>query len=392
MPERDRGGAVRTKAGLAVAVALIAFAAPGSAAETWLHPVLPQSVVKAAPPARRGARPARPAVAATPLPFPTALSGESSFVELTTGARFPEPGSAVDPGRIDRSFVRLGAGRPMPLTSAKADGPVTRLEATWAGQGLATLGILLAPEARTVEAAEFEAFLRDAGATAALAERTKKKETKKAARIVAVESARAFAGVLAPPRSASPADPAAGTDEPLGLPLEIVAGVPPLPLRAGTISAGLGLPRREARAGSRREGLRAGERRRRSSSRPTRTAVVSLPLENEGRLLLAAAAVRRTGKADRARGEVWKKADWEVQRSTLALLVLPRAPARPRRRRLRRRRPPLRRRRRAEARPLFLLSAGPRTPRARRAAPSRNVSSGGRSETTRNASRGKSKK
>ena len=32
-------------------------------------------------------------------------------------------------------------------------------------------------------------------------------------------------------------------------------------------------------------------------------------------------------KADRARGEAWKKADWEVQRSTLALLVLPRAPA-----------------------------------------------------------------
>jgi len=326
MPERDRGGAVRGTARPAVVAALLVLAGPGAAAETWLHPVLPQSVVKAAPPVRRGARPPRPAVAATPLPFPTTLSGESSFVELTTGARFPEPGSAVEPGRIDRSFVRLGAGRPMPLTSAKADGPVTRLEATWAGQGLATLGVLLAPEARTVGAAEFEAFLRDAGATAAIAERTKKKETKKAARIVAVEGARAFAGVLAPLRSASPADPAAGTDEPLGLPLEIVAGVPPLPLRAGTT-----LPVSVFLDGKPAPGavVRAYAPGREVPAVVTADAqgVVSLPLENEGRLLLAAASVRRTGKADRARGEAWKKADWEVQQSTLALLVLPRAPA-----------------------------------------------------------------
>ena len=158
----------------------------------------------------------------------------------------------------------------MPLTSAKADGAVTRLEATWAGQGLATLGVLLAPEARTVEAAEFEAFLRDAGATAALAERTKKKETKKAAKVVAVESARAFAGVLAPPRSAAPIDPAAGTDEPLGLPLEIVAGVPPLPLRAGTtLAASVFLDGKPA-PGAVVTGVRAGERRAGRRRSPTR--------------------------------------------------------------------------------------------------------------------------
>jgi hypothetical protein len=260
------------------------------------------------------------------MPFPTTLSGESSSVELTTGERFPEPGSAVAPERIERSFVRLGGGRPMPLTSGKADGPVTRLEATWAGQGLATLGVLLAPEARTVEAADFEALLRETGASAALAERTKKKETKKVARILAVESARAFAGVLALPRSATPVDPAAGSDEPLGLPLEIVAGVPPLPLRAGTtlpVSVfldGKPAPGAVVRAyapGSDAPAVWAADAH----------GVVSLSLEKEGRLLLATAAVRRTGKADRARGEVWKKADWEVQRSTLALLVLPRMPA-----------------------------------------------------------------
>jgi hypothetical protein len=259
------------------------------------------------------------------MPFPTAFSGESSFVELTTGERFPEPGSPVAPERIDRSFVRLGGGRPMPLTSAKADGAMTRLEATWAGQGLATLGVLLLPEARTVEAPEFEAFLRDAGATAALAERTKKKETKKAAKVVSVASARAFAGVLAPPRSAAPIDPAAGLDEPLGLPLEIVAGVPPLPLRAGTtLSASVLLDGKAAPGAVVRVYVPGSEE-------PVAVAadaqgVVLLPLEHEGRLLLAAAAVRRTVKADRARGDVWKKADWEVQRSTLELLVLPKAP------------------------------------------------------------------
>jgi hypothetical protein len=36
--------------------------------------------------------------------------------------------------------------------------------------------------------------------------------------------------------------------------------------------------------------------------------------------------VRRTEKADRARGEAWKKADWEVRRTSLELLVLPKAP------------------------------------------------------------------
>lgn len=326
MPEKVWSGAVRTKVGLALALAAAAFAAPGSAAETWLHPVLPQSVVKAAPPARRGARPSRPPATAAPLPFPSALSGESSFVELTTGSRFPEPGSAVAPERIDRSLVRLGAGRPLPLTSARVDGAVTRLEATWAGQGLATLGILLVPEARTVEAAEFEAFLREAGATAALAERTKKKETKKTARIVAVEGARAFAGVMAPPRSAAAVDPAAGTDEPLGLPLEIVVGVPPLPLRAGTtLSASVLVDGKPAPGAVVRAWMPGRDAP--SAVAADEHGAFALPLESDGRLLLAAASVRRTAKADRARGEAWKKADWEVQRSTLELLVLPRAPA-----------------------------------------------------------------
>lgn len=323
MPERVGSGSVRARVFLAIVLA--ALTSPGSAAEVWLHPVLPSTVVKAAaPPVRRGARPARPASSAPP--FPSAVSGDSSFVELTSGERYPEAGSAVPPERIDRSLVRLGEGRPMPLTSAKVDGSVTRLEATWAGQGLATLAVLLAPEARTVESGEFEAFLRDAGAAAAAVDRAKRKETKKPAKVVAVEAARAFAAVTAPPRSADPVDPAAGSDAPLGLPLEIVAGVPPLPLRAGSVlTATVLLDGQPAPGATVRAYAAEGEAPVTLAADPH--GVVTLPLEREGRLLLAAASVRRTTKADRAKGEAWRKADWEVRRATLELLVLPAAPA-----------------------------------------------------------------
>ncbi len=323
---RRRAGSGRTTAGLGLAGALaLAFAVEAPAAELWLHPVLPEAVLKPAPPARRGARPSRAPVPPRSAPFPTALSGESSFVELTAGERYPEPGAAVPPERIDRTFVRLGAGRPMPLTSPKADGPLTRLEATWAGQGLATLGVLLAPEARTVPAAAFETFLGEAGASEALATRQKKKETRKDAKVVAVESARAFAAVVAPPRSAVTADPAAARDEALGLPLEIVAGVPPLPLRAGGAFAGSVLLDGSPVAGAVVRAILPGAAAPVSVVADERGAF-TLPLEAEGRLLLAAASVRRTVKADRAKGEAWKKADWEVRRTTLELLVLPRPP------------------------------------------------------------------
>lgn len=310
----------------AAAAALLALAFPAAAGEAWIFPLLPKAPPAPAPTAapRRGARSPKPAP--TPAwPFPVAVAGESTFVELTTGDRYPEPGGPVPPERIDRSFVRLGDGRPMPLTGAKADGSRTRLEATWTGQGLATLAVLLQPEARTVEAAAFEALLAEAGAADAAALRAKKKETKKPARLVAVESARAFAGVVAPPRAVVTADPAEGRDEPLGLPLEVVVGAPPLTLRAGTplpatvLLDGRPLPGAVVRA------YAAGAAP--ASFSADAQGAVSIPLEKEGRLLLASASVRRTGKADRARGETWKKADWEVRRTSLELLVLPKAAA-----------------------------------------------------------------
>lgn len=324
MSERSRSGARASVAGLAALLAGLCLPAP--AVETWLHPVLPEAVVKPAPPARRGTRASRPVRAVPAPPFPTAVSGDSSFVELTTGETYPEPGRAVLPERIDRSFARLGEGRPMPLTSARVDGPVTRLEATWTGQGLATLAVLLVPEERTVEGAELDRLLAEAGAEAALAERRRKKRSGKPARVVAVESARAFAGVVAPPRAAVTLDPAQGRDEPLGLPLEIVAGAPPLPLRAGaSLPVTVLVDGRPAPGAVVRAHLPGGGEPAAFPADAGGTATV--PLERSGRLLLSAVSVRQTGKADRARGEIWKKADWEVRLTTLELLVLPKAPA-----------------------------------------------------------------
>lgn len=316
----------RTRSGIGTALGLLALSLPVAAGETWLVPILPpaSSAPGPTPPPKRGARPARPAPA---WPFPVAVAGESTFVELTTGERYPEPGNAVSPDRIDRSFVRLGDGRPMPLTGAKIDGSRTRLEATWIGQGLATLAVLLQPEARTAEATEFEAFLVEAGAADAAALRAKRKETKKSARLVAVECARAFAGVVAPPRAVATANPAEGSDEPLGLPLEIVAGAPPLLLREGTSLAAAVLLDGKPLPGAVVRAYAPGLDARRFTA--DAQGAVSIPLEKEGRLLLASASVRRTEKADRARGEIWKKADWEVRRASLELFVLPKAPAAP---------------------------------------------------------------
>jgi hypothetical protein len=322
----DGPGTRSLRRSLCLVLAFAAWAPGVTAAQTWLHPVLPEAVVKAAPPARRGSRAARAVPTVPARPFPTAVSGDSSFVELTTGDRYPEPGRPIPPERIDRSFARLGEGRPMPLTSAKTDGPLTRLEATWTGQGLATLAVLLSPEPRTVEGADFESLLREAGAEPVLSERARKKRSGKSARIVATESARAFAGIVAPPRSTVTADPAEGRDEPLGLPLEIVVGAPPLLLRAGAsipvsvLADGKPAPGAVVRAylpgGGEPVAVTADER-----------GNASVSLAAAGRVLLSTASVRQTGKADRARGEIWKRAEWEVHRTTLELLVLPKAPA-----------------------------------------------------------------
>lgn len=309
--------------GLAAGLSLVAAPAPG--ADTWLTPLPPAPSARPpaptpAPAAAKGKKPARPTPApAQAVPAGAFVSGDSGLVELTAGT-FPAGETAVPPERIDRTYVHLGAGRPMPLTGARVDGPRTRLEATYAGTGLAIVGAQLGTRAAEAQAAEFEALLAEAGATAAIEERKKRKETKKTARYVVTESARGHAGVVAAPRMPKGPELAQAADEALGLPLELVLGVPPLAVAAGREVRGTllldgkpvpNVPVRLVPAVG-------------PAAQPAVTAAdgtFRAHVETEGKLLLAAAVVRRTEKADRKRGEEWKKADWEVQRTSLLLSV-----------------------------------------------------------------------
>lgn len=306
-----------------LALALLAgLALPAPAEETWLTALVPAPatpVAKAAP-ARSGKAAKRP-TPARPLLAP----GDSGSVELTSGSRFPDPGTAVAPDRVDRTFVRFGPGRPMPMTGARQDGGVTRLEATYAGAGLAALAVQLKPAFAEVPAAEFDAWLEEAGAAEAAAERRRRKEAKKPGREVTTAAAKTFARVVDPRKLAVETPALESAAEPLGLPLEFVLSADPSALRAGqTLPATLlrdGKP-----CGGQAVRLRGAD----GSSAELVTAPdgsVAVPLAREGKLLLTAALLRRTTKEDRKRGEAFRKADWESLRTSLHLEVLPAPPS-----------------------------------------------------------------
>ena len=308
-----------------VAAAASVAPLPAAAHETWLTAVVPAPAPAPPTPRPAGAK----AKAAAPAPArpqrPGLVSGDSGVVELCTGGKFPVSDSAVAPERVDRTFVRFGAGRPMPMTGAKADGTVTRLEATYAGSGLAVLGVALHPKFIELAPAEFDAYLEEIGATAALEERRRRKETKRPGREVYTKTAKAFA-LVAEPRTRSKG--AAGLDgaaEPLGLPLEFVVSGNPLELRAGgSLSATLV---RDGRPLGGQAVRVLGEDGVPSLVATDEAGRVSVPLAREGRLLLAATSMRRTTKEDRKRGDAFKKAEWESVWASLQVRVLPAPPA-----------------------------------------------------------------
>lgn len=304
-----------------LALALLAVVSvPALAHETWLTAVVP---APSSAPAR-----VKPAKALRPAPQrPVLVAGDSGAVELSTGSRFPVSENAVKPERIDRTYVRFGSGRPMPMTGAREDGPVTRLEATYAGAGLAVLAIQLKPNFIEIPAAEFDAYLDEIGAAEALADRRKRKETRKPGREVYTKIAKTFARVVDPKKRPVETPGRDAAAEPLGLPLEIVLGADPSGLRAGgTLTATL-LSEGKPAAG---QAVRVfGADGAASTLMTGADGTLSVPLAREGRLLLAATAIRRTTKADRRRGDVFRKADWESLWTSLALDVSAAAPGVP---------------------------------------------------------------
>ncbi len=265
-------------------------------------------------------------VSVVPQPKGAVASGDSGLVEVTTGS-FPRGEAPVRPERIDRTYLRIGAGggRPMPLTGARVEGSVTRLEATYAGVGLAAVAVQLLPEYAERKAEEFEAFLSETESAGAQEERRKKKETKKAARAVTLASAKTF-HLAVDPRAKAPAS-TDGASEPIPMPLELVLDGNPLALAPGVpFSVTLlrdGQPAADAAVRIYSEGA--------ASPAVIRTGPdgkAALTAEKAGPFLLAAATVRRTVKDDRKKGDSWKKADWEVATTTLRLEAAVPPPAR----------------------------------------------------------------
>jgi hypothetical protein len=318
-----------------LSAAIAVPAARASAAETWVTVVPPsKGGAPALPPptpaagAKGKSKAAKPssATAASPLPRGAFAAGDGGFVELTTG-RFPAAGAAVRAERIDRTYLRIGAGggRPMPLTGARVDGAATRLEATYAGAGLAAVAIQLVPEYAEVKAEEFEALLAENGCTAAQDDRKKKKETKKAGKLVTIASTKTFTSAVDPRAKTPPS--LEGAAEGIPLPFELVLDSNPLSLSPGRpfgvtlLRDGQPTPDAAIRVfvdGTVPFALRTGP-----------DGMVSVSIDRPGPFLLAAATVRRTGKDDRKKGEAWKKADWEAATTTVRLEanVPPPAPA-----------------------------------------------------------------
>ena len=318
-------------------LALLVLAPLGAeASETWVSIVPPPKGGAAAPssvapapgptastaptaPTAKGkkAKPGTPPPAAIPVPKGAVVAGDSGLVDVTTG-RFPVGEAPIRPERIDRTYIRIGSGggRPMPLTGARVEGSATRLDATYAGIGLAAVAVQLVPEPAERKAEEFEAFLSDSGCSSAQEERKKKKETKKAARVVTISSAKTFLLVVEP-RAKAPASTDGGSD-PIPMPLAIVVEGNPLAVAPGTpFNVTLlrdGQPAPDAALRLYADGA--------ASPALVRTGPdgkAALVAEKPGPFLLAAATVRRTVKDDRKKGEAWKKADWEVATTTLRL-------------------------------------------------------------------------
>ncbi len=266
----------------------------------------------------------------TPLPrppFAVIAWGESGVVELASAERFPGPSKAVEPTLIDRTYLRIGRGRPLPLTGAVAGEAVTRLDATYAGVGLATLGVQLRATLVNHEAGAFAARLVELGAEAAIKEREEKRESKKPAKEAGTEGAKTFAAV-SDGKPLEDAEWAEIARTPLGLPLELVPDAHPLRLLAGgTLKVIL------LEGGRPLSGVRVRVAQSPASQGPSAATLgpiavtdadgaAVVKLDREGPLLLSATTIRRITKADKKRDEATKNADWISASTSLRLDVL----------------------------------------------------------------------
>lgn len=157
------------------------------------------------------------------------------LLDLTSGTRFPEGGSAVTPDRVASARVRLGGATDTLL--APRPGPhALRLRAPLRRAGVATIAVELRPRELALDSGHVEEYLAEVGApdsvrTAYLRQlpvggvrRWRERYAKHAKAVVRVTS---------PQRPAPAAD--SSWREPLGVALELVPAVDPTAVRPGGV-------------------------------------------------------------------------------------------------------------------------------------------------------------
>lgn len=233
--------------------------------------------------------------------------------ELSTGSRFPTSDSAVKPERIEQTFVRLGSSSVGSISNLREDGAVTRFDGETRGRGTATLAVALSPKAITIPPAEFEAYLREIGATEALAERKKRGETRTPGREVYRKLPKTFLAL----------SDGLALMAPIGLPLELAIEQDPSRLRAGDLifvtlfREGKGVPGQLVRV--------LGEDGRVSFSGKTDdNGQITVPLRTTGNVLVTTTTIRRLSPGERVKGTAYDGADWESLWASMLIEVKPR--------------------------------------------------------------------
>lgn len=147
--------------------------------------------------------------------------GEAFGVGLHSGDFFPGSEYSIPPEKLVRG--RLSTGGTVRLWEEEGERTVTTLAAPLR-VGSFYVGVEIAPEARELEAGDFEAYLADEGANETLLWRSQHGEARKTGRELIRRSAKTLLTVE---------KPGPGFDRPLGHPLEIVPLKNPAALEPG---------------------------------------------------------------------------------------------------------------------------------------------------------------
>jgi uncharacterized GH25 family protein len=237
----------------------------------------------------------------------TVPPGATVSADMTSAMAFPRGETAIKPGRIARSGLRL-AGRTSALRPGPATATALRLRAAVPAAGVAALWVELHPRTLDLEDALVEEYLREIGAweTAGAEWRAAGRQPW---RETYVKCTKSFVRV----GDAAGASPLSWS-EPVGLALELVPEVDPTAVGAGSKLAVRLLRGGAAMAGQPVVAEAAGGKP--VLAQTDKDGRASFVLDREGPWLIKSTALRRKGDS----------AAWESEFTTLTVMARPPAP------------------------------------------------------------------